>query len=96
MLNNAQLAQNIKMMRVARGLGMRAVGDRLGVTYQRIGQMESGKFTLKVPTLLNLAEVYACSTSDLLDENLKTRIESFKEVNLEHTSPREPLDVAGA
>lgn len=58
--------QNLKQLRVARGMTQEQVADRLHVTRQSVSSYESGRTKPDIDTLMRLAEVYGVELDAIL------------------------------
>lgn len=61
----------IKEARLRAGLSVRDVMEKLGVSDAAVYQWETGVTVPRVPMLLRLADLYHCTTDDLLGRNGK-------------------------
>ena len=58
--------EKIKQARKAAGLTQKELGDKLGITYQQIGQYENGKRKPKLETLQRIADALDTAVLNLL------------------------------
>ncbi|MBJ6987080.1 helix-turn-helix transcriptional regulator [Devosia sp. MC521] len=58
----------IRKMRTDRGLSQKQLADMLGTTQQTVGRWETEKVQPSVASLREMAEIFGCHVSDLLDE----------------------------
>jgi transcriptional regulator with XRE-family HTH domain len=61
--------ENLAYLRAKAGLSQRELADKLFVSQQMVGAMETGIKTPSMNMLIRLAEVLDCSINDLVCEN---------------------------
>ena len=61
--------ENLADLRAKAGLSQRELADKLFVSQQMVGAMETGIKTPSMNMLIRLAEVLDCSINDLVCEN---------------------------
>lgn len=59
---------NLRRIRNSRGLTMKALGEKVGVTESAIGLYELGKRKISSDMLVNLAEALKCSVTDIIGD----------------------------
>lgn len=62
------IGENIKNLRLRKGMTQEQLGDKIGVTLSMVCQIERGTKTLTVPLGKQIAEVFGCTLDDLLEE----------------------------
>lgn len=65
--------ERIKQARKAAGLTQKELGDKLGITYQQIGQYENGKRKPKLETLQRIADALEIEMLSLLTKEYITQ-----------------------
>ena len=70
--------ENLAYLRAKAGLSQRELADKLFVSQQMVGAMETGIKTPSMNMLIRLAEVLDCSINDLVCENNNKEIEGRK------------------
>lgn len=64
--------ENLVYQRTKAGLSQKELADKLFVTQQMIGVLETGLKAPSVNMLMRLAEVFGCTVNDLVyDKNIK-------------------------
>jgi transcriptional regulator with XRE-family HTH domain len=63
------LGENIKKMRLSRGLKQTEVANSVFTSQNHISQIEAGRVNPSVELLQKISEVLQCSVSELLEEN---------------------------
>lgn len=64
------IGENIKRIRLEKGLTQKQLGERLGkISQQQIGQWETGKANPKIETLQKIANGLGVSIKELLQDN---------------------------
>lgn len=61
--------ENLVYQRTKAGLSQKELADKLFVTQQMIGVLETGLKAPSVNMLMRLAEVFGCTVNDLVYEN---------------------------
>lgn len=64
----AEIAGNIARWRKKAGLTQAQVAERISVEKETVSRLESGKISLTVERLQQLAVIFGCSVTDLLKE----------------------------
>ena len=60
------LAQNLKRLRLQRGMSQQQVGDRMGIQRSTYTYMENGKTVPDALQVIRLAEIFGVTTDALL------------------------------
>lgn len=60
---------NIRIRRTALGWSQQHLADKLGISRERISEMENGRFSPTFQTLQKYARALGCSVSDLTEPN---------------------------
>ena len=58
--------QRLRQLRVERALSLRALGDRSGVTFATINNLENGKRPARLATIRKLAEALGVEPKELM------------------------------
>ncbi|UOP05473.1 helix-turn-helix domain-containing protein [Conchiformibius kuhniae] len=66
---NRQIGKSIAKRRQQAGFTQEQVAEKLGIGYVAVSRMERGLVMPTVARLYQLAELFGCSSADLLDEN---------------------------
>lgn len=74
------ISDNLKRLRIERGLTQHQVGEKLGITKQAYSQWESGKHTPRFETIKKLADILGVTT-DQITEDYKPTGEEVKTVS---------------
>jgi len=74
------ISDNLKRLRIERGLTQHQVGEKLGITKQAYSQWESGKHTPRFETIMKLADILGVTT-DQITEDYKPTGEEVKTVS---------------
>lgn len=61
--------ENLVYQRTKAGLSQKELADKLFVTQQMVGALETGLKAPSVNMLMSLAEVFGCTVNDLVYEN---------------------------
>lgn len=61
--------ENLVYQRTKAGLSQKELADKLFVTQQMVGALETGLKAPSVTMLMRLAEVFGCTVNDLVYEN---------------------------
>ncbi len=64
------LGRNIRQQRHLAGLSLKAVGAKLGITYQQMQKYETGINDISCEKMLQLAALFQCTMTDLCDADL--------------------------
>ena len=64
MVKAEDVSRRMKMIRTAKGLSCKSVGQIMGKTGQAVSSQERNPLSLSVATLMKYAEVYGCEVSD--------------------------------
>ena len=64
------LGKNIRLQRHLAGLSLKAVGAKLGITYQQMQKYETGVNDISCEKMLQLAALFQCTITDLCDSDL--------------------------
>lgn len=56
---------NLKQIREEKGMGQRALAERLGITVSAVWRMEKGTLKISVETALAIADILGCSLDEL-------------------------------
>ncbi len=80
------LSENIKKLRILRGLSQVDIAKALHVSKQCVSNWESGNIQPSIDMLLKLAEFFNASTDFLLglDEQKNISVENLTETEIEH------------
>lgn len=62
------MSNRLKEIRLAKGLTLREVAEKVGMTYQAIGHYEHGNRKISLDTAVKLAAVLDCKVDDLKKE----------------------------
>lgn len=62
------IGENIKNLRLRKGMTQEQLGDKIGVTLSMVCQIERGTKTLTVPLGKQIAEVFGCTLDELTNE----------------------------
>ena len=71
--DNLSTGEKIKQARKEAGLTQKELGDKLGITYQQIGQYENGKRKPKLETLQRIADALEIEMLSLLTKEYITQ-----------------------
>lgn len=66
---NRQIGQSIARRRQQAGLTQEETAEKLGIGYEAVSRMERGLVMPTVVRLYQLAEIFGCTSADLLDES---------------------------
>lgn len=58
------VSQKLKRLRTERGLALREVAERMGTVHSRVSDTESGRYDIKLSTLLRLLESLGTTPND--------------------------------
>lgn len=67
--------ENLVYQRTKAGLSQKELADKLFVTQQMVGVLETGLKAPSVNMLMRLAEVFGCTVNDLVYENTNDKQE---------------------
>lgn len=65
-----ELGQRLRAIRLQRGLTLVQTAERAGMALSAVSNLENGKTSPKLETLLNLAQVFGCTLQDVLPPSL--------------------------
>lgn len=72
--------ENLVYQRAKAGLSQKELADKLFVTQQMIGVLETGLKAPSVNMLMRLAEVFGCTVNDLVyDKNIKNNLKGGRQ-----------------
>lgn len=72
--------ENLVYQRTKAGLSQKELADKLFVTQQMIGVLETGLKAPSVNMLMRLAEVFGCTVNDLVyDKNIKNNLKGGRQ-----------------
>ena len=66
------ISDNLKRLRIERGLTQQQVGEKLGITKQAYSQWESGKHTPRFETIKKLADILGVTTDQITEDYAQT------------------------
>lgn len=72
--------ENLVYQRTKAGLSQKELADKLFVTQQMVGVLETGLKAPSVNMLMRLAEVFGCTVNDLVyDKNIKNNLKGGRQ-----------------
>ena len=72
--------ENLVYQRTKAGLSQKELADKLFVTQQMVGALETGLKAPSMPMLMSLAEVFGCTVNDLVyDKNIKNNLKGGRQ-----------------